>query len=283
MTSTSPRRHLAAVSVTIVVTYVATVLLIFYYRTALRATATVSEPTVSAWLYTPYLAPGDSLRVQVVVYGGYENALERVTVRAGTQQRVIALPLPKSWLKRRTARRVPARSAHEFSLSVPGDHKPGTPFPLILSVRFLENQFSSSAQRLQVRAVTETLRLDVPVVKAGQRTLSRALAALKALGFLVMACLLVSWYARSLGASIVLMARRSSAMASFLATWLLALPLPLAFAGYVAFALPLVHATGWTSGWSIGGMLALWLIAPAIAAWRAIRVAPLEPMETADA
>ncbi len=195
-------------------------------------TATTSSGRATLWVYTPHVAPGDNLEIEVQLRGGRRLGIEQVHVQAG-----------KSYLERHgrgadwgsfiVGRRSSGGSdSVEISVPIPRDAVVGASLPISLDIDYVE-AVSTGAGTFKNQSGTEALAVDVLVRSPHDRDIRRLLSALWAIGLLA---------AATIATLLVRYSLRASSTATRLAVYLLLL-LVGGYVGYGWFALPLVAAT----------------------------------------
>ncbi|MCB9559691.1 MAG: hypothetical protein H6708_04725 [Kofleriaceae bacterium] len=226
-----------------------------------RSTADASDGAVSVWIYTPHVAPGDTLTLGVRVAGGDAIGIEDVTVTAdGKTLRVRGDGA--TWGSMIVTNHHGAEDSLDVEVEVPRDATPGDTLRLAVEVAYVEAASSgSSFHNARGRgAVQLAVSVRSPTMRAVRRLLSggRALATLGAL------CLLV-WYA---GPWLGWLNRQDGGGGEALGVLFIALLVLNGFVGYAVFILPLVAATAWTGSWLFVVAGIVWFAAPI---WVAIK------------
>jgi hypothetical protein len=216
------------------------------------------EVPVSVWLYTPYVAPGDRVSVEVGVYGrGLAIAVNKVngTFAGGSFQK--DGPGPRWGMTLSTSGMGWHRGFVQFDLTVPPNTRPGDVLQLQME---LACTVALPAHGSRFRNKEATARASVPVTvrSPADAVRRRAGAAGGALGAFGLACLLVAWFHRAL---------RGGALHGKVADMVgavLFLPAALAYGwlGYMGFALPLLAAMGLSWAWVGPALVGLWWVGP---------------------
>jgi hypothetical protein len=246
------------------------VVLLHSFTPLTRSTATASSGSVwdvigyaewdrgrlSVWVYTPEVAPGDPLSLEVYVYGGLRIAVDEIDGTLGQVPFHERGPGAK-WGTRFTHKQSSsmAEASQMLALHVPPDARPGDVLDLRLKVR--HTLAASSGGGFQDRQATTELTVPIPVRSRVEAVLWRCLSAGRALLAFVLLYWLIRWLARHpswfefnidpnflyLPGVIIVIAH----------CWL----------GYLLFASPLLAALGMAPGWFLGPLLVgVWLLGP---------------------
>lgn len=154
-------------------------------------TARAGRTTIS--LRTLEVAPGDPLRVRVVVRGGKRTAIEEIKVRGGERELRIAGPGATWGSSFRAGSRDQGMADRDLRVEVPADAPPGTSLRLRFEVRSVTAE-ETAYQRFENVATTDVVTLDVPILSAGARTRGRGIGAAQVLLLLAAAAAAV-WLA----------------------------------------------------------------------------------------
>lgn len=247
------------------VTIVGAFVLYFAHQPLRRLGADATSGDASVWVYTPHVAPGDTITLGITVYGGADIGIEEIVVRDGDRELRVRGG-GADWGSTITTRQTAsdAEDSIDVEVEVPPDARPGSTLRLAIDVRYavartyLPGSFSNDADAHQ-------LVVEVPVRTPAGALFHRGLAAGWALGLLGVICLLVAWgtprFERWVERTQLLGDGEIAALFLILVTVGNAM-----FVGHAFFALPLVAATGWTGTWFFVVACAVWAIAPFVAA-----------------
>ena len=236
----------------------------------LTATATAGRSGV--WVYTPHVAPGDAIAIEVVVKGGKRLGIQEVKVQAG--ERVLQVRGEgQTWGSSfTTRRRDTGQDEVELAVQVPPDAVAGSTLPVDLEVSWIAAE-SDGVGSFENREGFDRIHVAIPVRTPAMRTVRRALSAGWSLALLALACLVMAVAGHKLGPTLN---RKDGdqGLAEALGIVLIVAIIAYGFAGYGWFALPLVAATGILGTWFIVLAVAVWLVVPVYLAVRYVRRAP---------
>lgn len=235
----------------------------FNYDGLMRMSAAAVSEDAAVWVYTPHVAPGGRLKGEITIYGGYALGVHALDVRLGT-----------------TSVQLEGRGVHwggsvssdsdgedsvDFVVTVPADARPGAALPLELNAEYSVARgglggFSNARDRTSISAAF--------VVKTPTEALMlRTWAAARA----ILQLLLLAWIYARVGRWTSWLDERFEGdddAAENFGYLLVCVMVYVAFAGYWAFATPLMSATGWTGTWVAAAFVITWMVVPPIVAWK---------------
>ena len=221
-----------------------------------------SGDDAAVWVYTPHVAPGDTIVLGVEVFGGEDIGIREVVVSDGAQQHRTHGE-GQDWGDTITTRGAPsdASDSIDVRVTVPRDARPGSTLHLVVDVSYVvASQWSSSS--FSNSAKGDRVTVDVPVRTPGGALLRRLLSAGWALGLLGGLCVALylalprmeRWADRNQD----VFGDGEMAGLFFLAFTIF----NAMFLGRAVFAYPLVAATGFTGTAFIVACCAVWTALP---------------------
>lgn len=221
---------------------------------------------VSVWLVDRWIAPGDTMRLEVEAHGGSAAGVERVAIWRDGVIVARAEGGGRDWGSTLTSRSRGAETV-ELALEIPRDATPGEPITLTVAVDSVAAMASGASSFTNERFHDEIALVVTPRVGAGA-ILARALSVLYAL------LALAIWSALVLGgAHLVQTYDRPGGdpnTGQMLGSAAIGFLIGGAVIGYWVFARPVAAALG--SPWGLDYALAgAWLAGPPWLAWRWLR------------
>lgn len=219
----------------------------------------------AVWVYTPHVAPGDTITLGVTVSAGEDIGIQEVVVDDGASEHRVhggGADWGDTITTSRTASS--AEDSLDVPVHVPRNARPGSTLRLTVAVSYVvasqwgAGSFSNSSR-------TAKIILDVPVRTPAGATFRRALSAAWGLGLLAALCAglffampaIDRWSERNKDVF------GDGEMAGLF--MLLLVVFNAMIVGRAVFALPLVRATGFTSTGFFVVACALWTILPIVA------------------
>jgi hypothetical protein len=231
-----------------------------------RNRATAAQ--VSVWNYTPYVAPGDRLALDVGLYtGGLAIAIDQIDGTLGGNP--FTHRGPGSDWGGKIVRRNSASIAHTFEpldLTIPTDAKPGE--VLDLSFDVLHTIATSEGGGFANERAVVAFTMPILVQSPGAVMLARWLSAGQALLACVLAFFLGRWFALALSTLPWRAYRRDSFFTTVFQVGAFFALMAFGFLGYWTFARPLLSALGWRPDYLNYLLIGLWVIGIPLLIWR---------------
>jgi hypothetical protein len=222
---------------------------------------------LSVWVYTPHVAPGDELVVDVGVYGGLRAAIDRIDGSFGGEPFTRNGKGPDWGMIVIDSKRFPSkgRALGGLRLRVPADAKPGGPLELQLQVHhtLAVPRLKGFVNEERVACLTLPIHIQSPAEAVACRWLSAG----RALLAFVLALFLGRWLVSALRAGEGSEWKSGWFAKAFFCGGGLCVLIAFAYIGYLTFVMPLLKAAGWradvmdkllAAGWLVGLPLLIW-------------------------
>lgn len=223
-----------------------------------RWDATRSSDRVSVWLLTGDLAPGDTAKMKVRVYGGKKISIRGVDVLfrgyryrmsgEGTGWETLAKVKPPE----------SGRDSVDIAFRIPNDAERGRPstISVILDYKMTLRSYSEGFQ--------DDIRFSTDISGGFVRALLRGLRALWAIGLFFFIFWLLHWKIEEIRERIDPQDHpfRLTPDNAVLGVGVLMCVICFGFFGYHAFARPIMAATGWIADFWVGFLILLWIAGP---------------------
>jgi hypothetical protein len=231
-----------------------------------RNRATAAQ--VSVWDYTPYVAPGDRLALDVGLYtGGLAIAIDHIDGTLAGNPFTHKGP-GAAWqgkIVRRNSSSL-ARAFEPLELTIPSDAKPGE--VLDLSFNVLHTLATSEGGGFTNGRSLVAFTMPILVQSPGAAMLARWLSAGQAVLACVLAFFLGRWFALAFSTLPWPAYRRDSIFTTVFQVGAVFALMTFGFLGYWTFARPLLIALGWRPDYLGYLLIALWVVGIPLLIWR---------------
>lgn len=233
------------------------------------SSANWTEGQASLWLYTPHVAPGDRLLIEVGVYGGKRIAIDEVAGQLGTESFQHAGAGPQ-WKSKIVTGGSPS-TVSDFTLvglRIPADSRPGDLLDLQMDVRYTQAVAESGGftNKQGEASLAVPIRVSSSRVAIWLRCLEAARAVLVfGLQFMFLVLLRKATRGRELPKW---MEEHCETTVGLMMVLLVFAVTCHSYVGYWFFALPLLASVGHSSGWANHFLVFLWLLGPPLLLWR---------------
>ncbi len=241
------------------------------YDGLMQVSAAVKSEDAAVWVYTPHVAPGGKLKGEITIYGGYALGVHDLDVRFGTKSTQYK-GRGKHWGSS-VSSDGDGEDSIDFVVTVPPGAKPGAKLPLEFDATYsLARGGLGGFRNARDRA---SLKTEFIVKSSTKVLLLRTWAGLRAILQLFLLAWLYTHMGRWVNALDDKYAGDDDAAENF-GYLMICVVAYIAFAGYWAFAMPMMSATGWTGSWITAAFVLTWMILPPFLAWKWVHRTPAQ-------
>lgn len=235
--------------------------LVLVIRTFELYTADVRDTGIAVWVHTPIVSPGDTLTMEVGLFGGSRAAIDHVVVSGeGIAEDVSGLG--KHWggvITTKTGE--VGKDEQTLHVAIPREALPGK--TMVLHVGATGTLAESAGYgTFSDRSATRSVDVPIEVLAPRDKPTSRFFTALRGLAALGAAFWFFRFSWQPMGRFIARADADKNGASQSLVSLAIGLAISYCLAGILYFALPLRHATGLLGDAWTAAFLLVWLVAP---------------------